>query len=66
MFTGIALVEILRDQTMIKSFITLSYISDLMIGSQIMPIQKQQLVKIVKEFIGDDQFAAAVIASPQD
>ena len=39
-FTGRALVEILRDQTMIKSFMTLAYISDIMIGSEISPLQK--------------------------
>ena len=37
-FTGRALVEILRDQTMQKSFMTLAYISDLMVGSEISPI----------------------------
>lgn len=39
-FTGRALVEILRDQTMQKSFMTLAYISDMMVGSEISPIQK--------------------------
>ena len=37
-FTGRALVEILRDQTMQKSFMTLAYISDLMIGSEVTPL----------------------------
>ena len=37
-FTGRALVEILRDQTMQKSFMTLAYISDMMVGSEISPI----------------------------
>jgi len=37
-FTGRALVEILRDQTMQKSFMTLAYISDMMIGSEISPL----------------------------
>ena len=39
-FTGRALVEILRDQTMIKAFMTLAYISDMMVGSEISPLQK--------------------------
>jgi len=38
MFTGKALVEILRDQTMQKSFLTLAYISDMMVGSEITPL----------------------------
>lgn len=37
-FTGRALTEILRDQTMQKSFMTLAYISDLMVGSEIKPL----------------------------
>lgn len=37
-FTGRALVEILRDQTMQKSFMTLAYICDMMIGSEISPL----------------------------
>lgn len=41
LFTGRALIEILRDQTMIKLFMTLAYICDLMVGSEISPIQKQ-------------------------
>ena len=36
-FTGGALVEILRDQTMQKSFMTLTYICDMMVGSEITP-----------------------------
>ena len=39
-FTGRALVEILRDQTMQKSFMTLAYICDMMVGSEISPLQK--------------------------
>lgn len=39
-FTGRALVEILRDQTMEKSFMTLAYMCDLMVGSEISPLQK--------------------------
>ena len=32
-FTGDSLVEIMRDTTMVKSFITLAYISNMMVGS---------------------------------
>ena len=34
-FTGVALQEISRDITMQKAFMTLAYISDLMVGSEI-------------------------------
>ena len=37
-FTGKALKEILRDQTMQKKFLTLAYISDILIGSEISPM----------------------------
>ena len=36
-FTGPALEEIFRDLTMQKSFMTLAYLSDMMIGSEITP-----------------------------
>ena len=39
-FTGKAMLEILRDETMQKSFMTLAYICDMMVGSEITPIQK--------------------------
>lgn len=65
-FTGRALVEILRDQTMQKSFMTLAYISDMMVGSEISPIQKQKLLKIAKNYIGEGEYAAAIIATPED
>lgn len=58
--------EIMRDQTMIKSFITLAYISNMMVGSEITPIQKQYLLKIVKNFIGEGEYAAAIVTSPED
>lgn len=66
LFTGKALVEIMRDQTMIKSFITLAYISNMMVGSSISPIQKQSLLKIVRNFIGEGEYAAAIVTSPED
>jgi ribosomal protein S4 len=47
-FTGRALQEIMRDQTMIKSFVTLAYISNIMVGSEITPLQKQHLLKMVR------------------
>lgn len=65
-FTGRALVEILRDQTMQKSFMTLAYICDMMVGSEISPIQKQKLLKIAKNYIGEGEYAAAIVATPED
>lgn len=65
-FTGRALVEILRDQTMQKSFMTLAYISDMMIGSEISPLQKQKLLKIAKSYIGEGEYAAAIVATSED
>lgn len=37
-FTGRALVEIFRDLTMEKSFMTLAYMCDLMVGSEVSPL----------------------------
>jgi magnesium-transporting ATPase (P-type) len=51
---------------MIKSFITLAYISNMMIGSYITPIQKQNLLKMVKSFIGEGEYAAAIVTTPED
>ena len=65
-FTGKALTEILRDQTMQKSFMTLAYICDLMVGSEITPIQKQKLLKIAKSYIGEGEYAAAIVSTPED
>ena len=65
-FTGRALVEILRDQTMQKSFMTLAYICDMMIGSEISPLQKQKLLKIAKSYIGEGEYAAAIVSTTED
>ena len=65
-FTGRALQEIMRDQTMIKSFVTLAYISNIMVGSEITPLQKQHLLKMVRQFIGEGEYAAAIVTTPED
>ena len=65
-FTGKALVEIMRDHTMLKSFLTLSLISDIMVGSEISPLQKVKLIKVVKQFLGEGQYVAAIISGPED
>ena len=45
---------------------TLAYISGLMVGSEISPIQKQKLLKIAKAYNGEEQYAAAIIATAED
>ena len=45
---------------------TLAYLSDMMIGSEIAPLQKQKLIKIAKSFIGEGEYIAAIIAVPED
>jgi len=37
-FTGRAMQEITRDLTMQKAFMTLAYISDMMVGSEVSPV----------------------------
>lgn len=39
-FSGTAIQEIMRDLTMQKAFMTLAYISDMLVGSEISPVQK--------------------------
>lgn len=51
---------------MVKSFITLAYISNIMVGSNLTPIQKQNLLKMVRNFIGEGEYAAAIVTSPED
>jgi hypothetical protein len=51
---------------MIKSFMTLAYISDMMVGSEISPLQKQKLLKIAKAYIGEGEYAAAIVATTED
>jgi magnesium-transporting ATPase (P-type) len=51
---------------MVKSFITLAYISNIMVGSSITPIQKQNLLKMVRNFIGEGEYAAAIVTNPED
>lgn len=52
--------------TMQKAFMTLAYISDMMVGSEISPIQKQKLLKIAKTYIGEGEYAAAIVTTPED
>lgn len=49
-----------------KAFMTLAYISDMMIGSEVSPIQKQKLLKIAKTYIGEGEYVAAIVTTPED
>ena len=49
-----------------KSFMTLAYICDMMVGSEISPYQKQKLLKIAKNYIGEGEYAAAIVATTED
>ena len=49
-----------------KSFMTLTYICDMMVGSEISPVQKQKLLKIAKAYIGEGEYVAAILATPED
>ena len=51
---------------MIKSFMTLAYLSDIMVGSEITPIQKQKLLNITKGSVGEGQYVAAIISASED
>ena len=66
MFTGSALQEIRKDHTMQKSFMTLAYISDFMVGSGVTAMQKQKLIKLAKSYIGEGEYVAAIVACAED
>jgi len=65
-FTGAALKEILEDETLQKSFIGLSYLADIMVGSGISQVQKRELVGLATKFVESKQYVGAVISNPQD
>ena len=45
---------------------TLAYLSDMLIGSEIKPLQKQKLVVMAKNFIGEGEYTACVVTTPED
>lgn len=45
---------------------TLAQITDVMIGSDINPIYKQRLIRMVKDYIGEEQYTKAIVASTED
>ena len=49
-----------------KAFMTLAYISDMLVGSEITPIQKQKLLKIAKAYVGEGEYTAAIVTTPED
>ena len=65
-FTGEALTEIFKDHTMQKTFMTLAYISDMMVGSEVAPLQKQKLITMAKNFIGEGEYTSCILTTPED
>mmetsp|Transcript_41479 Transcript_41479/g.63296 ORF Transcript_41479/g.63296 Transcript_41479/m.63296 type:complete len:116 (-) Transcript_41479:167-514(-) len=65
-FTSSALQEIMDDETLQKSFMSLSYFSDIMVGSGISAEQKRNLVRVARSFTETNQFTAVVAANPCD
>jgi hypothetical protein len=65
-FTGKALSEIFKDHTMQKTFMTLAYISDIMVGSEIALLQKQKLITMTKNFIGEGEYTCCILTTPED
>ena len=49
-----------------KAFMTLAYISDMMVGSDITPMQKQKLLKIAKNYVGEGEYVAAIVTTTED
>lgn len=65
-FTGRAMNEIFRDLTMQKSFMTLAYLSDMLVGSEIKPMMKQKIIFMAKNFIGEGEYTVAILTTPED
>ena len=38
----------------------------MMVGSEVSPIQKQRLLKIAKNYIGEAEYVAAILTTPED
>lgn len=49
-----------------KTFMTLAYISDLMVGSEIAPLQKQKMITMAKNFIGEGEYTSCIVSTPED
>jgi hypothetical protein len=65
-FTGPAMTEIFRDHTLQKSFMTLAYLSDMLIGSEVKPLMKQKIVLMARNYIGEGEYTACVVTTPED
>lgn len=68
MITGSALNFILRDETLLKTFLTIASFSDLILGSSIKPMQQAEIIHCVKNFYSQDpnNFTIALISSAQE
>jgi len=49
-----------------KTFMTLAYISDMMVGSEVAPLQKQKLITMAKNFIGEGEYTSCILTTPED
>jgi len=45
---------------------TLAYLCDMMVGSEIKPLQKQSIIMMAKNFIGEGEYTACIVATPED
>jgi len=45
---------------------TLAYLCDMMVGSEIKPLQKQTIIVMAKEFVGEGEYTACILATPED
>lgn len=49
-----------------KTFMTLAYICDMMVGSEIAPLQKQKMITMAKNFIGEGEYTSCIVSTPED
>lgn len=68
MINGKALSFLLKDETLIKLFLTLCNLSSLCIGSQIDPYQKAQLLSAIRSFCqaGKHGTTMSIVGCPGD
>ena len=38
----------------------------MMIGSEIMPLQKQKLIKIARSYVGEGEYVSAIVSTAED
>lgn len=45
---------------------TLAYLSDMLVGSEIKPMMKQKIIYMAKNFIGEGEYTVAILTTPED